>query len=122
LTLFSLAKHREVHYEASICLKLPLHSTRHSTADQTVQNTRRNRKHKGCCFNDLRVAEQIQSVQDKMDIQRAPNAMQREKGMAATAVLDGKLMLHFLRAKPHKEHSVEELRLRAVTCVTVATS
>jgi len=66
-------------------------------------------------YNDLRIAEKMECIKGKMDIQRAPNAMQREKGVDVTPIMDGKLMLKVLRAGPHKKHLIEELLLRDVT-------
>jgi hypothetical protein len=60
--------------------------------------------------NDLRIVEKIEDGY----IQRAPNAMQRERerGVGVTAIMVGKLMLYLLRSNPHKEHLVDELLLK----------
>jgi hypothetical protein len=53
-------------------------------------------------------------MKGKIDMQRAPNTMQHEKGVDLTASMDGKLMLHVLRAKPHKVPLIEELHLKGM--------
>jgi hypothetical protein len=60
----------------------------------------------------------MQLVHDKMDIQRAPNAVQREKGVDVTAIMDGKSALSSLRVPLHKAHLVEGLQLRGIRGVS----
>ena len=72
-------------------------------------------KSKGERYNDIRIQEKIEKIGAKMNDERAPNAMQREKGVDVTALMDGKVMLSLLRSEPHKKYLVEELKIRGVT-------
>jgi hypothetical protein len=69
-------------------------------------------------YTDLRIAKKMDIIRDKMDIQRAPNAIEREEGVDVTPLMAGKLMLHNLRAGPHKVNLIEELRLRDANVAT----
>jgi hypothetical protein len=55
----------------------------------------------------------MENIEAKMNTQLAQDAMERQKGVDATALMDGELMLHFLRSDPHKKHLVTELELRS---------
>jgi hypothetical protein len=48
------------------------------------------------CYNDLLIANKMDFIKDKIDIQRAPNAIEREKGVDVTPLMAEKLMLHNL--------------------------
>jgi hypothetical protein len=51
-------------------------------------------------YNDLRIVGKAKSIKSKMDIQRAPNDMQRENCADVTALVDLELMLTLiLRSK-----------------------
>ena len=65
-------------------------------------------------YNDIRIERKMNTIQDKKDIQRPPKAIEREKGVDVTPRMAGKLMLSYLRSKPHKPHLIEELRIRGV--------
>jgi hypothetical protein len=78
-------------------------------------------KTKGERADDIRVRVKMEEFATKMHSQRAPNSVQREKGVDVTALMEGKLMLYFLRSKPHKKHLVTELKLRGVTSIDTNT-